>query len=357
MLKENIIILLEEFKNGLLDCATNGTFSEQEYKKMREQILEIDNLKSHIPIFLKVQRTPNEFRRYMQGLYGNYAGRRKFITDEINKLILVVEESKEVELSSNDEYTIGERLGNGGFGQVYKYHNELLDLDFAIKVLDPLFSSEKDQANSEKRFFREAKMLFTLCHPNIVRIYDVGRLEGKPFIKMELVEGCDMNGLLKKHGNLTFENSLLPIIELLKGLEYAHHKGIIHRDLKPSNYMYSETCGYKIIDFGISAFTESEGYTKLTKTGEQIAGGLYTDPQLMENPTLRDCRSDIYSVGAIWHFLLTGRAPSGGDMRKNLIKNYNLDEDKTDLIIRCLAYKLEDRYNNCLELRKILESL
>ncbi|WP_418586846.1 hypothetical protein [Intestinibacter sp.] len=113
MLKENIIILLEEFKNGLLDCATNGTFSEQEYKKMREQILEIDNLKSHIPIFLKVQRTPNEFRRYMQGLYGNYAGRRKFITDEINKLILVVEESKEVELSSNDEYTIGERLGNG----------------------------------------------------------------------------------------------------------------------------------------------------------------------------------------------------------------------------------------------------
>ena len=291
-------------------------------------------------------------------LYGKREfDKQDFITDEINKLILVVEESKEVELSSNDEYTIGERLGNGGFGQVYKYHNELLDLDFAIKVLDPLFSSEKDQANSEKRFFREAKMLFTLCHPNIVRIYDVGRLEGKPFIKMELVEGCDMNGLLKKHGNLTFENSLLPIIELLKGLEYAHHKGIIHRDLKPSNYMYSETCGYKIIDFGISAFTESEGYTKLTKTGEQIAGGLYTDPQLMENPTLRDCRSDIYSVGAIWHFLLTGRAPSGGDMRKNLIKNYNLDEDKTDLIIRCLAYKLEDRYNNCLELRKILESL
>ncbi len=358
MTKEDRIILLERFKNGLLACATNGSFDMQEYEKMRAQILEIEYLKSNMPIFLKVQRTPDEFRRYMQELYSNYAGRRSFITEEINKLILLVEEEgRESELVINDIDSLGEFLGYGGFGHVYKHHNELLDLDFAIKVFDPLFSSEEEKSISEKRFFREAKMLFTLQHPNIVRVYDVGRLQGKPFIKMELVEGYNMNDLLKKYSHLTFNDSLVPIIELLKGLEYAHFKGIIHRDLKPSNYMYSETCGYKIIDFGISAFLETEEYTKLTKTGEQIAGGLYTDPQLMENSKLRDFRSDIYSVGAIWHFLLTGRAPSGGDMRKNLIEIYNIDENETDLIMKCLAYELEDRYSNCLELREILERM
>jgi len=358
MTREDVIILLENFKNGLLACATNGSFSKEEYQEMRKQIMEINFLKGSLPIFIKVQRSPDEFRRYMQSLYGDYASRRQFISEEINKLILIVEEGVGIPESGNEcDVILGEHLGNGGFGQVYRYHHKLLDLDFAIKVLDPIFVDKEEQIMSEKRFFREAKMLFTLRHPNIINIYDVGRLEGKPFIRMELVDGYDMNGLLKEYSNLSFNNSLKPIIELLKGLEHAHDKGIIHRDLKPSNYMYSRKCGYKIIDFGISTFLDTDGHTKLTKTGEQVAGGLYTDPQLIENPKLRDCRSDIYSVGAIWYFLVTGRAPSGGDMQKRLIDIAHIHEKEAALIMKCLAYELEDRYNNCLELRGILEEI
>lgn len=358
MTQEETIILLESFKNGLLGCATNGSFDKKEYEEMRAQILAIGYLKSSVPMFIKVQRTPDDFRRDMQSKYSTYAERRQFINDEINKLILVVEERvDELEETTKCEYHLGECLGRGGFGQVYKYHHELLELDFAIKVFEPLFVSEEEQSIGEKRFFREAKMLFTLQHPNIIGVYDVGKLKGKPFIRMELVDGYDMNGLLEEYGYLTFENSLKPIIQLLKGLEHAHAKGIIHRDLKPSNYMYSKTCGYKIIDFGISTFLETDGYTKLTKTGEQVAGGLYIDPQLTGNPKLRDKRSDIYSVGAIWYFLLTGRAPSGSDMRKHLVNISGIDKKEADLIMKCLAHELEDRYSNCFELREILEKM
>ncbi len=93
----------------------------------------------------------------------------------------------------------------------------------------------------------------------------------------------------KKYGMLSFENSVNVIKTILSGLEYAHEKGIIHRDLKPSNIMFSTREKiFKIIDFGVSAFLDTENNTKLTKTGEVVAGGAFIDPALQENPKLRD---------------------------------------------------------------------
>ena len=141
-------------------------------------------------------------------------------------------------------------------------------------------------------------------------------------------------------------------MHILAGLKNAHERGIIHRDLRPSNVMFSKPERmFKIIDFGVSAFLDTDNHTKLTKTGEHIAGGAYIDPLLQDNPKLRDPRVDIYSVGAIWYFLLCGRAPSGSDMRDYLKRsNMELKDWQIDLVMKCLSGNINDRFNTCEEL-------
>lgn len=165
-----------------------------------------------------------------------------------------------------------------------------------------------------------------------------------------------MNGLQKKYGMLSFEYSVKVIKPILNGLRYAHGKGIIHRDLKPSNVVFStKEKIFKIIDFGVSAFLDTENNTKLTKTGEAVAGGAFIDPLLQENPKLRDCRSDIYSIGAIWYWLLCGRAPHGSDMRTYLSNAApDLLDKQINIVMKCLAGNLEDRYGDCGELLAII---
>ena len=241
------------------------------------------------------------------------------------------------------EYTKLEIIGRGGFGIVYRYHNECLDMDFAVKIYDPVFVSPEEQMEGEKRFFREAKMLFSLSNSHIARIYDAGRLDGKPYIRMEYIKGYSLN----------------VISHILAGLIHAHDHGVIHRDLRPQNIIYSEDeSKFKIIDFGVSAFLDTDNHTKLTKTGEHIAGGIFIDPVLDQNPKLRDPRSDIYSVGAIWYFLLCGKAPSGSDMREYLSQsNQKLGDSDIDIIMKCLSSNMDTRYNSCRELHQIASKI
>lgn len=272
---------------------------------------------------------------------------------------LYSEEGLEESDSFADKYDDLEEIGDGGFSIVYKSHNKYLDMDFAVKKYAPIFFSKEEQEQGEKRFFREAKMLFKLKSDYIARIYDAGKKDNCPYIKMEFIKGYNLTKLHEKNGNLSFSRSQILITHMLKGLEHAHSHNIIHRDLKPENVMYSiDEKRAKIIDFGISAFMDTRNYTRLTRTGEKIAGGSYSDPLLQVNPMLRDVRSDIYSVGAIWYYLMCGRAPIGSDIREYLKQaNDTLKDTEIDIVMKCLSANIENRYRSCSELKKRILSL
>lgn len=243
--KDKIIEMLESLKSGLISQATGGSFDEKEYKKLREIIISEPNLKELVPTFLKVNRTPYEFFRYMQSKFRKYAERRDFISDEINNIILKIEETNSLDpFDSIKEFEGMALIGSGGFGTVYKTYNEYFDMSFAVKLYNPIFISNELQKEGENRFFREAKMMFNLNSKYVTRIYDSGRYHGKPFIKMEYIEGCSLYDFCAKYGRLSYKKSFKVIKDILNGLVEAHSHQIIHRDLKPSNIMYDENKKY-----------------------------------------------------------------------------------------------------------------
>ena len=357
MSNEEMLEAAGRLKQGLLAKATNGEYPDKDYLNDVRILSSDSRVSKMLPTIVRTNRSTSDFRREMQADFKHYEDRRKFIREKIDPIIEYLESISNGEDAFTHDpqvYELGERVGYGGFGTVFKYHHKLLDMDFAIKRFEPYFASDEDTIEGEKRFFREAKILFALNHPNIVRVYDIGRYNGQPYIRMEYVEGTTIQDYIKQHGAVSFDRSKKPIIALLEGLSYAHDKKVIHRDLKPTNFLVTKDGRFKIIDFGISAYIEADSHTKLTKTGEKVAGGAYTDPQLENNPKLRDVRSDIYSIGAIWFYLLVGFAPMGGDIKANLIQSGHATELQSSIILKCLSNKIEDRYNSCEELLTIL---
>lgn len=317
-------------------CEVFHPFVRDESRKWRQVLFKINDLLQADGYELYVEKYISKREVYGYRVY------REDLLEEIDLFAEAYDELEEV--------------GQGGFGKVYKSHNKYLDLDFAVKVYDPVFCIEEEQIEGEKRFFREARMLFSLNSNYIARIYDAGKYNNRPYIKMEFINGYNLTKLHEEKGNLSFSRSRPIIVHILKGLEHAHNQNIIHRDLKPENIIYSiDERRVKIIDFGISAFVDTKNYTRLTRTGETIAGGSYADPLFRENPALRDVRSDVYSVGAVWYYLLCGRAPIGSDIREYLKQaNVTLKDSEIDIVMKCLSVNIEDRYSSCSELKDLI---
>jgi serine/threonine-protein kinase len=204
----------------------------------------------------------------------------------------------------------GELIGEGGYGLVYREHDTLLDIDFARKELAPSNFVDDEVVG---RFLREARLLFRLAHPNIVSVYDVGRSGRSAFIRMELFKGQKLNEV----GQLKPERARQYILRLTSGLSHAHSRGVIHRDLKPSNVLVSGL-ELRIIDFGLGAFIDADLDTRITRSDESVAGGSFCAPELKESSKIRDAKCDVYSAGALWFYMLTGRDPSGSDLAVRL---------------------------------------
>lgn len=348
---DDIKALANELHMGLLAAATNGAMSGERYARIKK-VLTGTHLKPLVPDYLMTCPTPEDFKRYMQGKHSDYKGRRTLITESLTPLLKRIEEESDHIVDNFEQRGF---IGEGGFGQVYKYYHKLLDMDFAFKIFAPSFSQGGE--GHLERFFREARILFRLHHPNIIKVYDVGMIGKRPYIRMEYFEGSTIQDILKNKGNFSFRAALTIVIEIAKALDYAHKSvKVIHRDLKPSNVMIDDSTQVRIIDFGLGVFVEHDLISRITKTGEQIAGGYYTAPELVGNPKLLDPKSDIYSLGAIWYTMILGRPPAGTNLESQLGSLDGITEN----YVKCLSKCLEDtsnRYSSCEELNDDLQKL
>lgn len=207
----------------------------------------------------------------------------------------------------SERYTILNELGSGGFGSVYRAHDEMLDRDVALKRLDGDLCADEMRA----QLLREARVLAAMQHPNIVSIYDISSTEEYDEIVMELLDGVSLDRLVKRH--LLHASDLRNVAgHILKALEAAHEAGVLHCDIKPENIMLCLSSGdhyeAKVYDFGLSKPEDDE-----EESGGKMMGSIYVmAPELFngEKPTVQ---SDLYALGCILYYLLVGQYPFVGE--------------------------------------------
>lgn len=201
--------------------------------------------------------------------------------------------------ADQNRYTLGAMLGRGGMGTVYQARDTLLSRNVAIKFLSGDITEESRQS-----LLHEAQSAACLNHPNIVSIYDVGIMQGIPFISMELVEGESLYS--HKPGN---QDEIIDIaLQTCAALKHAHANGIIHRDLKPENIILTSQGRVKLLDFGLARPVAS----RISRQGGIIGTVFYMAPEYALGKTI-DGRADLYSLGVILYELLTGRLPFSGE--------------------------------------------
>ena len=262
-----------------------------------------------------------------------------------------------------NRYRIEDLIGSGGMAHVYRATDLELEEVVAIKVFQQVV---QNRAGLD-RFRREMKLSRKLVHPNIVRIYEFGTWRGARFITMELLDGDDLDQHLQKAGGpLETSEALRLMIQACDGLGAAHEAGVIHRDVKPQNLFVIENgTRLKVMDFGIAKVNNSAA--SISVTGVRVGTPRYMSPEQIQGDAKVTPASDLYALGGVMYELATGTPVFQEEDLVPLLLSHMTEEPEPpsrrhasvppgveEIIMRLLSKEPEQRYPNCVELKKAL---
>lgn len=264
------------------------------------------------------------------------------------------------------QYRLKKKLGAGGMGEVYLAEHLLLRRPCAVKLIRP---DQTGDPTNLQRFEREVRAMATLTHWNTVEVFDYGHAEdGTFYYVMEYLPGLNLEVLVSRHGPLPPGRVIHFLRQVCRGLREAHGIGLLHRDIKPSNILATERGGVfdvaKVLDFGlVQDVAVNQLSDKLTVPGTILGSPPYMSPEQAAGKNGLDARSDIYSLGGVAHFLLTGRPPFQKETPLEMLIAHAYEPpqplvgiplDLADIVLHCLAKKPHDRFGDIESLEKAL---
>ncbi len=268
-----------------------------------------------------------------------------------------------------NQYQLRERLGSGGMGEVYLAEHQLLKRPCAVKLIRP---EKAGDALALRRFEREVRATARLSHPNTVEIYDYGRTDdGTFYYVMEYLPGLSLDDLVYRHGPLPAGRAIYLLRQACDALAEAHAAGLIHRDLKPANIFASQRGGHydvvKLLDFGLVRPMTDDSDLALSGDGRISGSPQYMAPEQGSGGRDIDARCDLYAIGGVAYYLLTGQPPFLRDSSIQLLVAHARDpvsplsevrpdvpEDLAGIVHRLLAKTPGERFASAEELQQAL---
>ncbi|MDB4954281.1 MAG: serine/threonine kinase [Myxococcales bacterium] len=267
------------------------------------------------------------------------------------------------------QYTLDSKIGEGGNGAVYRAHHALLRRPTAVKLVRP----DKTNAETINRFEREVQHMSLLTHPNSVAVYDYGRSpDGVFYYVMEYLDGIDLQKLVERFGPQPGDRVISILVQICGALAEAHRRGLIHRDIKPANVILCERGDVpdvaKVVDFGlVKEFTSNEGVTSRMVLGTPA----YLAPEAITAPGEVGPAADLYALGAVGYFLLTGQCVFVGKTAVDVCVQHTtatpvppsrrvltpISAELEQILLRCLAKHPADRPESAGELAQLLRSV